>query len=125
MREGNEGVVAHRGAGSAAVDLGIYALGGAEEEERLVDQVRAQVVEHAARLLGRIQLAPGARANLRSPALEAGLEPVHLAERALLDQLADREEVAVPAAVVEDGQHQRALAGRLFDPAAVGGGGGE
>ena len=57
-------------------------------------------------------LAPLAAVDLGPPALEARLEPQQLAERAVRDEPAQREEVAVPAAVVEHARDDTALAPR-------------
>ena len=98
---------------ASRVDLRVHELGWAEELERLVDEMRAEVEEQPARL-GWL-LAPGAR-ELRPPAVDPRLEAVHGAERALADELPHRQEVAVPAAVLEHGQHEAALVGGVDEP---------
>ena len=111
--EREEDVVLHLRAGASRVDLRVHELGWAEELERLVDEMRAEVEEQSARL-GWL-LAPGAR-ELRPPAVDPRLEAVHRAERALADELPHREEVAVPAAVLEHGQHEAVLVGGVDEP---------
>ena len=59
--------------------------------------------------------------DLRPPAVEPRLEPQHGAEHALVDQPPDRQEVAVPAAVLEHGQRDAPAAGLLDDLAPLGG----
>jgi hypothetical protein len=75
--EGDERVVVHRGvAGAAAVELRVHALDGPEQGDGLVDEVRAEVVEHPGALRGAARLLPpGARR--RAPAVEARLEAEH------------------------------------------------
>ena len=63
----------------------------------------AKVEEEASCLVGRGELAPPAR-ELRPPTVETGLEPKDTAERLLADQPGGGEEVAVPAAVLKNGQ---------------------
>ncbi len=102
------------GPAARVVDLAVDLRGGAEELQGLIDQVRAQIEQQpAARRAGR-DLAPGGAGELRPPALEARLEPVHLAELSLVEQPAKGQEVGVPAAVVEDGE-RHARRPRPFD----------
>ena len=81
----------------------------AEQLQRLVDQVTAEV-EHDPGALARGRRVLPALPELRRPALERRLEAMHLAERARSDDLADREEISVPAAILED--DERPLGGR-------------
>src|SRR5204862_7197351 len=96
----------------------------AEELEGLVYEVGAQV-EQGPAALGRIGLLAPAGLGLGAPALEARLEAQDLAEVACVEQSAHGEEVAVEAAVVEDGQGHLGGIGRLHDAVGLGGGGGE
>ena len=76
-----------------------------EQLQRLVDEVAAEIEDDPGALAGRGRVLP-ALAELRRPALERRLEAMHVAERALAEQLADGEEVAVPAAILEDDERQ-------------------
>ena len=69
--EGHEGVVVHDRALTPGVELPVHARDRAEQEERLVDQVRAEVEQQAAGLRRVGPLAPGSGAQLGAPALEA------------------------------------------------------
>ncbi len=125
MGEGEEHVVVHLGAGPAAVDLGVHLLDRSEQHERLIDQVAPEVVQHPAGLLAVAALAPGTRAHLGPPALEARLEAPHLAQAVFGEQPAHGEEVAVPAPVVEDRQRQAALLGERRQTTPLRGAGGQ
>ena len=99
----DEHVVVDLDAGAAAVDLRVDLRDRAEQLQRLVDDVRAQVVEQAAGL-GRVaELAPVVL-GLGHPAVVAGLEAEHLAELPGIEDLPDGEEVGVEAPVLEDRQ---------------------
>jgi hypothetical protein len=102
--EGEEVVVVHLGALASDVELGIDLPHRPEELQRLVDKVAAEVEQQAAALLGARALAP-AVPGLRPPALEARLEAMHPSQSPLLDQPSQREEVPVPAAVLEHRHH--------------------
>ena len=60
VRQRDEGVVVGFGAGTPNVDLGVNPRGRAEEAERLVDEVTAEVVEQSAGLLYVARFAPAA-----------------------------------------------------------------
>ncbi len=124
MGEGDEGVVVGLRARPADIGLGVYGDDRAEERQRLVDEMAAEVVEQSADLQRVTGLAPAAL-GLRPPALEPGLEALDLAEGALFDELADRTEVVVPAAVLEDGQQQTAVGGQRGELLGLGGGRGQ
>jgi len=97
-------------------DLGLVAVGAhaggyglrlAEDGEGLIDEVRAEIPEHA---VGRIaRFFPGVFAGCGAVTVEVGLECDEPAEGALGKNLANGEEVAIPAAVVE-GNDVEALA---------------
>ena len=78
---------------------------GPEQLQRLVDEVAAEIEHDPGSLAGGGRVLP-APAELGRPALERRLEAVHLAERFLAEQLAHGEEVAIPAAVLEDHEGQ-------------------
>ncbi len=110
MGDRDERVVVRRRTGPPYVGLRVDRDRRAEERQRLVDDVAAQVVQQAADLLRIARLAPAAL-RLRPPALEAGLEALHLAQLAALDQRGQGAEVVVPATVLEDREQQPALLG--------------
>src|SRR5213078_2127595 len=72
--EGEEDVVLHLGTRTARVQLGVHPPGVAEQEARLVHEVRAQVEQQSASLCGVAELAPAGSVYLRTEALEARLE---------------------------------------------------
>jgi hypothetical protein len=83
-------------------------VGRAEEGERLVDKVRAEIEEHA--VGGVLCFLPGVLARDRAEAVEVRFERDEAAQHPLMQQLFYSEEVAVPAAVVErDGEQALAL----------------
>ena len=96
-------------------------LGQAEQHQRLVDQVRPEVVEDARP--GDRHLLPAALGH-GAEAVVAGHEAGHLADQAGLQAAPDGEEVAVPAPVLEHAQ-QPALGRGQPDTSFVGLGGGE
>ena len=104
VRQRDEGVVVDLSAGAPDVDLAVDADRGAEELDGLIDEVRAEVEQHSAALEGIGRLAPHARPHFGTEALEARLEARDLAEGPLGDQPPERDEVAVPAPVLEDRQ---------------------
>jgi hypothetical protein len=81
--------------------------------------MRAQVVEHAR--ARQILLAPALLAHLRAEAVEVRLVAVHRSEQAAAQDLAHGEEVVVPAAVMEHGQHLPARRGQARQLLALGG----
>jgi hypothetical protein len=66
-----EEVVVDLGALAQGAHLRVDRPGRAQQDERLVDQVRAEVEQHAARVLGPASLAPLVRVHLGPPAVEA------------------------------------------------------
>ena len=84
-------------------DIPLNRLRQAKELERLVDQMRAQVKPQAAP--GDVLFAP-AHAHFRAEAVNMRLQMFNLAERALLNDLLNAEEIAVPAAVMEYGEQK-------------------
>src|SRR4249919_2045721 len=103
MREREKLVVVDLHAGPAAIELCIHVRHRAKQVQRLIDEMRAEIVEQSAGELRRAALAPSTF-RLRTPALESRLEPQHIAERLLGEQTLDRQQLAVPAPVVIDGQ---------------------
>ena len=69
VREREEHVVVHLHAGSAAIQLGVHIGDGAEQVQRLIDEMSAEIVEQPARQLRLAALAPSAF-RLRTPAFE-------------------------------------------------------
>ena len=98
-------------------EVGVDGVGRAEEAEGLVDEVGAEVVPQAT--AGDRGLAP-ALADLRAEAVEAGFERQDLAERAIGDEAAQREEVGVPAAVVEHREDAAGARGETGEPLRLG-----
>src|SRR6185312_17285996 len=100
------------------LDGGLVAIGAdaagegrrrAKEKERLIDQMRAEVEEHA---VGWITLLlPGVLAGRGAEAIEVRLEGDEAADSVFSEQLFDGEKVAVPAAVVEWNNEQALLLG--------------
>lgn len=84
-------------------DISLNRLWQAKQLKRLVDQVRAQVKPQTA--AGDVLLAP-AHAHFRAEAVNMRLQMLNLANRALLNNLLNAEEIAVPAAVVENGEQE-------------------
>src|SRR6202158_4266648 len=102
MRKRNEDVIVDLSAGAHRSQLGVDLAHGAKQGKSLVNQMRAEVIEQAARFRRSALLAPGVDSNLRSPPLEMGFETVDLPELAAGDELRDGQHVAVPTAGVED-----------------------
>ncbi len=69
MRERNETVVVYRGRWMPAIQFGIHIVDVAKQQDRLVDQVAAEIVEEPARL-GRVGTLAPSRSRLRAPAFE-------------------------------------------------------
>jgi hypothetical protein len=112
MLEREEGVVVRR-APAPVQDLAVDVAHRPEQGQGLVDQVGAEVEQHAAALGRGRRIAPGLAPELRPPALEARLEAQHLAEPARVDQAPQGELLGVPAAIVEDGQRHPGALGLL------------
>ena len=116
--EREEHVVVRDGALAPRVDLRVELAHRPEELHGLVDEVAAQVEEKAAAFRRRRAFAP-AVACLRAPALEARLEPVDASKLPGVQQLPHRQEVPVPAPVLERGHHQAPLGGRVDERASL------
>ena len=124
MRKCDERVVVDRHPFPPAVQFRVHRLDGTKEQERLIDQMAAEVVQQASRFTRIAAFTPTA---LRSwtPAIEAGVQAEHSAELTSRRQLPNGEKVAVPAPVLEHGEEQITLA-RLRDQGpALGSGRGE
>src|ERR671934_1085981 len=112
MVERDEHRVVHAAAGAPACGLGPHPACGTKEQQRLVEQMRAEVGEGTAALAD--VLAPY-RVDLRK-ALEPRLDAVERTQGPLTDEPADGQEVAVPATVLVHGE-QAARARRRVDEA--------
>ena len=84
----------------AAIELGVDVARRAEQQQRLIDEVDHEVEEQAL-AAGAGALDGPARFGRRPPALVARLEAVHRAERALPQQPLQRQDVGIPAPVLE------------------------
>ena len=100
-------IVVDRGRRALNGDVGADGLGHAEQLQRLVDQVRAEVAEHAA--TGLRLLAP-ARLDLRPEAVPMRFEQHDLAKAR--QDVANGEVIRIPAPVVEHAEHALALLGQ-------------
>ncbi len=100
MIDGDEGRILDLAAGPAPVHLGEHPASPAEQDQALVHEVRPEIAMRAPGLLG--GLAPLVADD--APSLEPRLEAVDLAEGARREQRPHRQEVAVPAPVLVDGQ---------------------
>jgi hypothetical protein len=120
MVEAEEDIVVHLRTGAQRPHLRVHRARRPQQVERLIDQVRAEVEEQATGLLRRPALAPLAHIHLRAPAVEARLEAHRLAERPPGDEPLQRQEVTVPAAVVEDACDNAARSGSFLEPLSVG-----
>ncbi len=80
MLERDEYIVFDRDARAKPAQLRIETRDGPEQQPRLIDQMRAEVVENAARIFGRSAFTPHDRWRAGSPAIEARFEPMHIAE---------------------------------------------
>ena len=108
---------------AVGADAGGDGGGWAEEGECLVDEVRAEVEEHAVGGVG--GLLPGVLAGDGAEAVEVGLEGDEAADGVFGDELLDGEEVAVPAAVVEGDDVQALGFGERAEFEGLFAGGGE
>ncbi|KAG1254519.1 hypothetical protein G6F68_010811 [Rhizopus microsporus] len=81
--------------------IGVDGLGPAEQHQHLVQQVRAQVVPHAA---SRAILFAPALAHLRPVAIEMRMALGHVTKRTLRQQRLQGEEVGIEAPVLEHGR---------------------
>ncbi|GAA3101123.1 hypothetical protein GCM10020001_017580 [Nonomuraea salmonea] len=122
--ERDERVVVGLHALAPHVALAVDRAYGAEQLQRLVHQVAAEVVQQPAHLIGPAALAPAALGH-GPPALEARLEAQHPAQQPLAGQAAHGAEVAVPAPVLEHGQQETTLLGQADQPAPLLGGPGQ
>ena len=102
MAQGDECVVIRRSA-AAGIDVRVNAADRAEQSERLVNEVTAEVEQHTSALASRI-LSPLASFDLWAPALKARLIPSDPPECSLGDQAPQRELIGVPAAVLKHAQ---------------------
>ena len=123
MLERDEHVVVDRRSLAAALDLGVHGTRATEQHEGLVDQVTAQVQEQAA-ALPRVAAARASasdeifgrqRSKRDSKRTTSPSSPS-------LEEAANGEEVAVPAAVLEDREQPAGAAGLLHELASLGGG---
>jgi len=99
----HEEIVVHLHAGSAPFDLRVNVRYGTKQMQRLVDQVRAQVIQQTTRVLRVATLSPRVLGR-GAPVVEPRFESQHFAQRAFGEQALHRKEVSVPAAVLIDGE---------------------
>ena len=99
------------------------AFGDAEENEGLIDEVRAEVEEHAVGIAA--GFFPGGFAGQGTEAVEVGLVGYETAYGMFVEEFADGEEVAVPAAVVEGREDEIACCGEVAQFPGFGAGSGE
>ena len=104
MPQDHERVIVGLLLGAADLKLSVDHRRRAEQLQRLIDQMRAEVEQHAAAVRRRGTGLPRL-GNRRRPALEAGLEARYAAQGFPGQQLADSQEIAVPAPVVEHREH--------------------
>ena len=109
MAQSDEDVVVGRQP-TTGVDLGVDLGDGAEQCERLVGEMAAEVQQQPSALAGGLRLAPGPRLGRRAPALEPRLVADDLSQVAAVQQAPEREVIGVPAAVLE---HRQQHAGAL------------
>ena len=108
---------------AVAADAGGDGGGWAEEGEGLIDEMRAEVEEHA---VGRVfGFLPGGLALDGAEAVEVGLEGDEAAYGFFFDELAYGEEVAVPAAIVKGSDDKFFAGGEIPEFFGLGAGGGE
>jgi hypothetical protein len=117
--ESDKGIVVDACSGAARLELSVHGPDRPEQLEGLVDEMAAEVEENTSPLLRRRPLAP-TFGNLRAPPLETRLEPKDLAHGFLLQKAAERQEIAVPAAILKDGQHHPALVGFFHETSGLG-----
>ena len=75
-----------------------HSIGQAEQQQRLIDQMRSQVVPEAAARSG--LLAP-TYAHLRAEAIDMRLEMLHIAQYTIRHRLLHAQKIAVPTAVLK------------------------
>ena len=85
VREREERIVVTRSP-AAMVHLPVYLAHRAEQGQRLVDEMSAEIQQHPAALGSRGRLAPGLASSPRAPALEPRLVAEHVSEPTLADQ---------------------------------------
>ncbi len=85
--------------------------GTAEERERLIDDVRAEIEQHAGTVVG--EFLPCILARHGTVAVPAAFEGDEAAKHAGGEHLLDGEEVAVPAAIMEREEMQLAYGGQF------------
>src|SRR5579885_819348 len=70
----------------------------------LIDEMALQIEKQSATILDTARFPPFFRIHCRSVALEARLEPIDIFQSAVIDELLEREEIIVPAAILENAQ---------------------
>ena len=94
-----------------ALDVGVDGFRVSEKRERLVREMGSEIEQKAA-LRGIILPGHAGRGGW-APAVHGGLEINETSEGAILNELFQREEIAVPAAAVERSEHHVARCGEL------------
>ena len=85
----------------ATVDLRRPALGRSEQDECLIDEMSAQVIEDSSACADLSARLPRVL-RMRLPPLKIRLEAEDVAELAVGDESPDREEVGIPTPVLKD-----------------------
>src|SRR2546425_8377644 len=111
--QGEKDIVVDLRAGSYPAYFGVHTVHGAEERQGLVDEMTAQVEQQTTGHIGVGALTPGTCIDLRDPAFIVGFEPVHSAERSLLEERLNGAEISIPSAIVVDADQQVLLRGRV------------
>src|SRR5450755_1965381 len=101
MQDNIEGVV-HRGSFTLDSQVGADGLGLAEEHHGLIGQVRSEIEQHTTAGFG--ALTPGVFFELWAEAVEVRLKQDDAPQFVLSKQALEGEKVAVPAAILIDGQ---------------------
>ena len=110
MRDGDEGVVVDLHTGTPPVELGVDVACGTEQDQRLVDEMTAEIEEQPAGLVSRAPLTPVV-SRCGTPSLEAGLEAKRRTQRVFGKETSNGEKVPIPPAVLEDGENEPSALG--------------
>ncbi len=111
MPQGNEERVIQFVLRRSVLQLGIHPFDRAEQHQRLIHQMTAQVTQHAT--------TAGLADRTWRITLDAGLEPADRAQRLTVQQLAHGEEVRIPAAVLINAKQYATSLGRVHQLARL------
>src|SRR5436309_11202569 len=103
MLQRDEAIIVRFDALTAAIQLCVYGHSRAEEGEGLIDEMTAEVIQQSTRF-GGIGLFTPTTLWGGSPPLEARLEAHDVTEQAVSRKAPHGAEVAVPAAILVDGE---------------------